>query len=179
MSIEVLSRETVVAIPESCGVELKEGKEHPQVVVKVRVIEGETAGREQTLFMSLHPNAAEITVKQLRALGWSGTDVTNLEGLGSVKADMTCTMGKPYTDRGGQTRQNKQYSIWAQKPRPTLRAEDQAIFAAKFKALAAGIPALTITDDIKAPATLPAANSNPAPTSNGAGSGDAADELFS
>lgn len=171
MSTEIISREVVVALPETFGLEQKEGKDAPTVVGKVRVVEGATAGREQLLYMSLVGGAAEITMKQLRALGWNCNDITALTGLGSVKADMT---GKN-EEYNGKVR--ARYSIWASRVRPTLRAEDQKAFAAKFKAMAAGLKdsIVPVTAETAAPTTLPEARAT-----NGAApvAGPDADALF-
>lgn len=147
---EIISREVVVALPESFGLEVTERNPDGQIVGKVRVVEGPTAGREQILYLNLKGGAAEISMKQLRALGWTCNDITALTGLGSVKADMT---GKNETYEG-KTR--VRYSIWATRVRPTLRAEDQKAFASKFKALAASLEKTELTDGNRAPAELPA-----------------------
>lgn len=172
MSIEIISREVVVALPETFGLEQKEGKDAPTVVGKVRVVEGPTTGREQVLYLSLVGGAAEISMKQLRALGWTCNDITALTGLGSVKADMT---GKNDTYEG-KTR--VRYTIWAARVRPTLRAEDQKAFAARFKAMAAGLKdaIVTIEDSNRAPESLPVSNGVSAPTT--ADSGSSATDLF-
>lgn len=163
---EIISREVVVAIPETFALEQKEGAAEPSVVGKVRVIEGSTAGREQMLYLSLSGGAAEYSMKTLRALGWTCNDITALTGLGSVKADMT-GKNKPKMAKNPETGKwdiptgdtRTEYSIWPARVRPTLRAEDQKAFAAKFKALAAGLKdaIVTVTDDTRAPAELPAA----------------------
>lgn len=152
MSNEIIFRSSAVAIAESFGLEPnKNPDKEPTVVGKVRCIDGEHAGKEITLFLSLVGGAAEITMKDLRAMGWTGNDITNLEGLGGVKFDIT---GKEETYEG-KTR--VRYSVV--RVRPTLRAEDQKAFAAKFKAMAASLKdaIVAVTDDTRAPADLPAA----------------------
>lgn len=156
---EVKSREVVVAIRESFGLEVTEKNPEGMITGRVRVVEGPTAGREEVLYLRLKGGAAEISLKQLRALGWAGNDITALhedEGLGSVTADMT---GKD-DEYNGKVRRS--YSIWARRTRPTLRTEDQKAFAAKFKAMAAGLKdnIVTPSDANRAPATLPEAKAS-------------------
>jgi hypothetical protein len=179
MSNEIISRESVVALPETFGLEQREGAEEPQVVGKVRVVEGPTAGREQFLYMNLKGGAAEVTIKQLRALGWTCNDITALTGLGSVKADMT-GQRKPkmakdadgkYTVHTGEF--VTQYNIWPARVRPTMRSEDQKAFASRFKAMAAEAKSsiVQVTDANRAPTELPAASNTPAPAANPASNG--------
>jgi hypothetical protein len=151
---EIIFRSSAVALPETFGLEPnKDPNKEPTVVGRVRCIDGEHAGKEITLYLSLVGGAAEITMKQLRAMGWNSNDITTLDGLGSVKFDLT---GKN-EEYNGKTK--VRYSVWPARVRPTLRAEDQKAFAARFKAAAAGLKdsIVAVSDANRAPAELPAA----------------------
>lgn len=156
---EIIFRSSAVAIPETFGLEPnKDPAKEPTVVGRVRCIDGEHTGREITLYLSLVGGAAEITMKQLRAMGWTCNDITALTGLGGVKFDLT---GKNEEYNG---KVKIRYSVWPARVRPTLRAEDQKVFAAKFKALAAGLrdkdgksAVVEVSDANRAPETLPEA----------------------
>jgi len=183
MSEVAIRYDAVVAIPESFVIEMPEdeSKGNPWVVGQAMVAEGADAGTLIDFRGSLSEKVtkngntvAEITLGQLRTLGWRCNDITKLEGLGSVKAQATGKWnvyeikdkdGKPT----GRTGKKLQFSFWPGRVRQTLRAEDQASFAARFTALAAGLQSevVAVTEANAAPAELPAAKAQtaaPAPT---------------
>lgn len=189
MSEVAIRYNAVVAIPESFNIEVpEEGKEgSPWVVGQVMVAEGADAGllidfrgslsEKET---SIGGTVAEITMKQLRALGWRCNDLTALEGLGSVKAQATGKWnvydikkdGKPTGKKGKKL----QYSFWPANAKQTLRAEDMAAFAARFTQYAAGLQSevVTVNDRNAAPEVMPSAKSataTAAPTADGAPAG--------
>lgn len=118
-----------------------EDNKAPQVGVELRVIEGPEAGKTIFWYGSLHENAQEYTAKALRDMGWSCNDITALEGLGSLKVVAVEKIeeykGKPRT----------KWMIFPVKtPKPTLEADAKASFGARFKALAAAVPAVKQTE---------------------------------
>lgn len=111
----------------------EEGKQC-SVEVKLKVFNCEDPGRngeEVTEFMSLHPNAQEYTFNNLRALGWTCADVTELTGVGSVRA-----RGGLYVDNyGGKSR--TKCGVWpAKTPKPKVTGAAKKSFADQFKAAA-------------------------------------------
>lgn len=131
-----------------------EGKEggEPRIHVTLRITEGPRTGEELDMFLNLKGGAAEITVKQLRAMGWRCNDITALTGLGSIKVTIAeykeSYEGKLY-DR---------VTVFEMKERAKEVAEgDRKAFAAKFKALALSTKPVDINDANKAPDELPPA----------------------
>ena len=167
---EIVDRFPAVAV----GFEIDAGDEdngkHPQVIVEMRGVahgdDDHRAGFQFWKYMSLHPNAQEITAETLRRLGWRCNDITKLEGLGSTTVQI---VEKNDTYKG---KPKKVYDIWDLRgPRATLREEDQAGFANKFKALAAAFKPVEVGEHNAAPAVLPevvARNAASTPA-NGAG----------
>lgn len=140
----------------------------PQVFVRLRVTEGDDAGRELPWYGSLKEGKAqEITFKQLRAMGWQDNDVTKLTGLGSTKVEITETQDE-YPAGSGKLK--SRFMVWAFRgergDRPQLRDEDKKDFARRYKALAASVEAIPVTEVNSAPAELP-----PARTRNTAAGG--------
>lgn len=123
----------------------------PQVAVQLQVIEGPESGRMLSWFGSLHENAQQYTAEALRNMGWNCNDITALTGLGSTKvhavAKQSEYMGKVRT----------QYMIFGFASRNTLPRDAKASFAKQYKALAASVKPIEVTD------------SNRVPSSNGAG----------
>lgn len=65
--------------------------------VTVRTVDGPQEGVEEEVFLRLEEKSTEYTMKGLRALGWTGEDITNpVEGLGSIKAVMSVTTNGKY-----------------------------------------------------------------------------------
>lgn len=124
---------------------------NPQIKVTLAVTSGPRAGRSIEKYLSLHPNAADITAKQLRAMGWTCNDVTVLEGLGSVR----CQVTEKSEEYNGKVRPD--YSIWALQARAALKADDKKKFADRFKAMAMKSAEFVVqaNDANKAPDTLP------------------------
>jgi hypothetical protein len=118
----------------------------PQVGVELRVLEGPEMGKTLFWYGSLHENAQEFTVEALRNMGWSCNDITALTGLGDVKVNVV-EKAKVFTDARGKERKGTQLQIWPIKtPKPTLEADSQASFAARYKALAAAFAPIERTD---------------------------------
>jgi hypothetical protein len=113
----------------------------PQVGVELRVIEGPEAGKTIFWYGSLHENAQTYTVDALRAMGWSCNNITELEGLGSLKVIAV----EKQEEWKGKVR--TKYMIFPVKtPKPTLEADSKASFGARFKALAASVAPIKATE---------------------------------
>jgi hypothetical protein len=110
-------------------------------------------GKTFFLYLSLKEGQAqEISAKTLRTLGWKCNDITKLEGLGSCRVDVV----EYEEEYKGKVR--SKFDVWPTRgPRPTLRDEDVANFAARFKALAVSAPVIEIGEHNAAPAVIPAA----------------------
>lgn len=118
--------------------------------VTLRAVDGPTPGREFTYFGSLHENAVEYTFEALRAMGWRCSDISKLEGLGSVQ----CQLVEVEEEYKG--RKKAAVKIWAIKaPKPEVAPEKRASFADRFKRLAATVKPLEVCDRNKAPDELP------------------------
>ena len=123
-----------------------EGKS-ASVTVKLQVVAGPRLGEVFTEYMYLSEKAQEYTIANLRLLGWSCNDITELAGLGST----TCDAGI-YTDTyEGKSREK----ISLFKPRATIQGSAKKSFAAQFKALAASTPVVQVTDANKGLEELP------------------------
>lgn len=178
---EIQIRFVGVAIPETFGLEPNKNDETkmPSVVGKIRSVEGPNVGEEVWFRGHLQGGAAEITMKQLRALGWTCNDITVLTGLGSTKADVTGA------DEEYQGKVYRRYNVWALRERPSLRPEDQKLFSAKFRELAAGLRdkdgkslVVAVTDANRAPATLPAAKESAPAAAAAVAKATSSDDLF-
>lgn len=154
---EIIFRATGVALKDTFtidpGDEQATPPKAPAVVGKVRILDGEKAGQDVFWRGGLKEGKnQEITVNQLRAMGWQDNDITKLTGLGSTKVEVTGQMD----EYKGKSR--VQYTIWAFRgERATLRDDDKASFAKRFKMLAAQTPVVKVTDANSAPADLPVA----------------------
>lgn len=127
----------------------------PQVSVKLRCVEGKRAGEEVTSWMSLHENAATYTFEALRNMGWTSNDIVTCEGLGSTKVAVV-EQEETYVDAKGKTRTAKRYQIWSMEGKATIADNERESFAKQFKALAASVKPIKVTDKNKAPDELPA-----------------------
>lgn len=143
-----------VALPET--VQLRDEGEKASMSVKLRVTEGPKAGVEKTFFGSLNGGAVEYTLEALRTMGWRCSDITALEGLGSTKV----TIALKDDEWNGKVRER--VSVFPIRANTTVTEENKAAFAAKFKAIAAGIKPVEISDLNKAPEVLPEAAQEPA-----------------
>lgn len=149
-----------------------EDNKAPQIGVELRVTEGPSAGKTIYWYGSLHENSQEYTAKSLRDMGWSCNDITALEGLGSLKV---IVIGKADEYKGKTTQRWNVFPV--KTPKPTLEADAKSSFAARFKALAASVPAVKVTelnagmplDQIPAKAPTNGTSAAPAATSGGAG----------
>ena len=113
----------------------------PDVFVTLRVTEGPEAGFELFKYGSLHDNAQQYTVEMLRTLGWNCNDITALTGLGSTKAIAVAKVREYKGER------QLEWMIFPVKtPKPTLEADQNASFAARYKALAASIAPIERTE---------------------------------
>ena len=122
----------------------KEEGKSPFVRVDLQIIDGPAniRGRVVTQEMYLTGGATEITLQNLRTLGWSCNDVTELTGVGSVTAD-----GGFYVDTYKGTPRD---AISVYRPRPSLDKGSKAKFAAEYKALAASAGLVEQTAENKA-----------------------------
>ena len=139
----------------------------PRIGVAIRIIEGtdrdgnDATGKTVFKYMSLHEKAQEITARELRVMGWQDNDIVALTGLGSTKFRVT------ETDDTYFTPPRPAYSVWEiDRDRPQLQADVAKAMTAQFKALAAKVAPLKLTDANKAPTELPLAKTG---ESNGAG----------
>lgn len=108
----------------------------PQVAVLVEIIEGEFAGERRTWFGHFTEKTEDKTLEQLRTLGWSTDDLTDLTGIDanevSIKVDHE-------PDQNGGERDRIR---WINRPGSGLaikeRMDDQAAraFAARMRAKA-------------------------------------------
>jgi hypothetical protein len=161
----VTTRYTVQAI--SSRIYDAEENKAPRVFVELMVVDGPDKGKVLPYWGSLHENAQQYTFEALRNLGWTCMDITELTGLGSLKA-IAVEKTEEYK---GKTQ--VRYSIWpVRTPKPTLEADNKASFAARFKALAASVAPVTKTDINAGLETLPTklestGNSTAAPTTGG------------
>ena len=117
-----------------------EGKK-PSVEVSLKVTacdDPSRVGSVFTEFMSLSGGAVEYTMRNLRALGWTCDDITELEGVGSIQAK-----GGIYLDTyDGKTREK--CNVFEAKPE--LTASAKKTFASQFKAAAKSAKPVKITD---------------------------------
>lgn len=128
-----------------------EDEKAPRIGVEIRVVEGEDAGKTIYWYGSLKDGEAQrITLESLRLMGWQCNDIMELTGLGSTKFVVT-----EYEEVYNGKVQIR-YGIWELKPeRKTVRTEDRKAFASQFKAAAAAIAPVKITETNKAPDVLP------------------------
>lgn len=152
MSGRVTAKYTCVALEGELLEPKSEGKS-PSVMVKLRCVEGKNTGKDLTYFGSLHDNAVKYTIEALRAMGWTGSDVTDLVGLGSTKFT---AVEKENTYEGKTTRRIQ--GIWPIKAKNTMDAKKAKTFAKKFKTIAAAVKPLEVDDANKAPAEIPPSN---------------------
>ncbi len=120
-----------------------EGEKKASVAVDIKILECDDdpsqTGRTFTEFMSLSGGAVEYTMKNLRALGWSCNDITELEGVGSTQ-----TKGGIYEDTyNGVTREK--VSVFS--PKPAVTGDVKKKFAAEFKTAAAKEKKIAVTDE--------------------------------
>jgi len=121
-----------------------EGKK-PSVEVSLKIVtcdDGTRVGEVFTEFMSLSGRAVEYTMKNLRALGWTCNDVTELEGVGSTIAK--CGI---YSDTYNGVTRDK-VSIFQSKAK--VQGAAKKSFAAQFKAAAVSAAKVDVTDANKA-----------------------------
>ena len=60
----------------------------PQVAITYEVVDGEHAGETIRDYAALSEAALKYTVEKMRACGWQGVDVSNLETLGSKECQI-------------------------------------------------------------------------------------------
>ncbi len=130
----------------------------PYVLLSLRVVEGPDTGRNLIKRGYLSPSARDITIKQLRALGWTGTKLSKAmaEGLGTRKASVRLKV----TEYNGKIREEVD-GIYEPKPRGTKNPIDDTgldAFDALFEDAAGSITAdMELGELNRAPSTLPAA----------------------
>lgn len=72
--------------------------DNDQIGVLVNVLDGELAGSQATWYGTFTEASEDRTIESLRFMGWNGTDVVNLPGLGST--DFQLTFEEEQTDSG-------------------------------------------------------------------------------
>jgi hypothetical protein len=133
------------------------GESKPFANLSLRVVEGPETGRNIYKRCYLSEAAAPISMKQLRALGWTGNKLSKAmsEGLGTRKANALLIVkdlkGKLVEDVKG---------IYEPTPRTTKNPVDSTsleAFDALFEDVAAGVEAETPASDLNAAPPLPPA----------------------
>lgn len=136
--------------------------EKPYALVSLRVVDGPDTGRNLSKRLYLTEKAKDISFKQLRALGWTGTKLSRAmaDGLGTRKATVLLIVeqnentGKLYEEVKG---------IYEPKPMRArvenpVETSDLDAFDALFESDAACIqPETELSDFNRAPAVLPPA----------------------
>jgi hypothetical protein len=123
----------------------EDGSGNPYIRVTVKVLASQDmphrVGEECTEVLSLSDKAAPYTAENLRRLGWSCNDITELEGLGA-----TVVTGGFYQDSyEGKTREKIAFfDKKAQKAAVTGKAKKG--WASKFKKLAATVEKVEVTE---------------------------------
>lgn len=107
----------------------------PQVAVLIEITEGEFAGERRTWFGHFTEKTEEKTLEQLRTLGWSTDDLTDLAG---IDANEVSIKVEHETDQDGQERDRIR---WINRPGGLAikeRMDDQAAraFAARMRSKA-------------------------------------------
>ncbi len=133
----------------------------PFVTVSLRIVEGPDAGVNLSRRFYLTEAALDYSLKQLRALGWNGKELSKAmqNGLGTLKAEATME----YVERNGKTYEDVGWinPIGQRTSKPSsgtpVGEADLAAFDALFADAAAAIPAIQRTAENAAPGELPAA----------------------
>ncbi len=132
------------------------GGGNPFVLLSLRVVNGEEAGKNITTRAYLTEKGRPITYKHMRALGWTGTKLSKAmsEGLGSLTARALLIVNEkgyddvkgiyPIADEGSKPKTNS-----------PVDSESLAAFDALFADEAAAFDTVPVTDKNRAPATLP------------------------
>jgi hypothetical protein len=135
----------------------KDPTKEGSVNVRMRIVEGPDAGIEKIWYGNLNGGAGEFTMQALRTMGWSGLDLDDLTGLGSVKFAVVEEQKVLPAQGKLPPKQVTNFQIWPIEGRARLDENESRAVAARFKALAAAIPVAVITDGNRAPTELPAA----------------------
>lgn len=131
-----------------------------QIVLSMDLLDiGETV----SVFLYFSDAAAPHSIKRLRRAGWSGDDLSNLVGLGSVE----CSVSVKYEDYQGEQKMKVEIESGGTVVLET-QLDDKAkkAFGAKFRELAKATPK---------PVAQPAATNGtakPAPAASATGTGD-------
>jgi len=100
---------------------------------------GEAEGTVMTATLSFSGKAAEYSVKKLRAMGWTGNDVSNLDGI-----DATPVQVRVFTETfDGKSTQKCDIAIGGGgtfRFKAACDDRQKKAFAAKYRGIAAGIP---------------------------------------
>lgn len=109
----------------------------PHVNIKMVVTRGAEAGETKWYRGYLTENAAEFTLKAMKALGWIGPELDNKEGFGSILATAVEDDDTWTTPDGEERTSRKVKFINEYKPR-AMKAKNEAPkdFLKQFKALA-------------------------------------------
>jgi hypothetical protein len=120
----------------------REGK--PQVAVLIEITEGEHAGERRTWFGHFTEKTEEKTFEQLRTLGWSTDDLTDLAG---IDANEVSIKVEHETDQDGQQRDRIR---WINRPGAGLAIKERMDDAAA-RAFAARMRAKAVASRVDAP----------------------------
>jgi hypothetical protein len=141
------------------------GEKTPHVILSLRVVEGEETGRNliaRCYLSACKPGkkmgAIDITRKQLRALGWTGTQLSKAmaEGLGTRKADVCLTVEEYNGKLSEKVTDIREPRVFA--PKNPVETSDIAAFDALFAdAFSDGADLPPLTEANRAPAVLPPA----------------------
>lgn len=92
-------------------------------------------------YLYLTEKSYEFTLEKLRILGWTCNDITELEGLGSTRA-----AGVINTETYKGVAREKMGIFALKEPAPELEGNAKADFAKRFKAAAAKVAKVQVTD---------------------------------
>lgn len=127
-----------------------------QLALRFEVTQGDKAGAQITEFLSFSEKALKYTVEKMRACGWSGIDLADLETLGSAEVDIVV---RTESDPGYEPRLRVKFINAANGGAVALKSAlgeaERRAFAAKMRGLIAGL-------DPKQATARPAAPQRPA-----------------
>lgn len=128
-----------------------------QVAVAFEVTEGELRGQTLTWFGYFSEKTVQRTLESLRNCGWQGTDISDLSTVGSRECQIVV---EEEVDQEGTARDRVRWVNALGAGRVQLKSEmgDEAkrAFAARMRALAAGVKALEPTAPVQKPKAAPA-----------------------
>lgn len=132
-----------------------------QVAVEFEVLEGEDAGEFITWYGFFTDDTEDRTLESLRACGWQGDDVTDLQGMGSRKVQLVVEdelyQGKTHS----RVRWVNRVGGNGVRLKKTMAPETKRMLAARLRAKAAALPALPADGEpakLGAPGPAPSAS---------------------